>query len=132
MYIKIFIMSHCPHPQPSIHIFEDYQPYDHNTAAVAMLEMVVPRFGYSTNLTTLIVGSKQEVVDYGRGVTTGPLVIAFIFLVWILLSMYLKCRATQRTRWLSGTRVNPLPEVKRNSQPRQRPWQMPVGMLQTT
>jgi hypothetical protein len=101
------IMSFCPQAPASLHVFQEYEPFQ-RIPAISLVHNVAPRFGHTANITKLILGSSEEGEDYFRGLVAGGMAVVILFVVWVVVLIVVKCLGPKRIGWISGSR-NPLP-----------------------
>eukprot|EP00934_Nitzschia_sp_Nitz4_P008742 Nitzschia sp. Nitz4//scaffold95_size97785//6851//13079//NITZ4_004655-RA/size97785-processed-gene-0.3-mRNA-1//1//CDS//3329560436//8732//frame0 len=86
-------------------------PFVVNTAT-QNLHSSTPRFGHSTDINQLIVGSDSEQKDYLTGLLGLSALLFILFVTWTSLLFMLKCVGPARVGFLSGRKVAPARPVK--------------------
>ena len=66
-----------------------------------------PRFGHSSNITGLLLGSQEQAEDYVQGVAAASILIAAFVVAWFIVLVVLKCLGPQRVGLLSGRLYHP-------------------------
>lgn len=88
----------------------------HNTGTIIRNHENTPRFGHSSNITSVIeYGSKEEGKDYLIGILSASIAMFIFFLLWISFLLICKCLGYKLVGFLSGSRVRIPPPPKPSS-----------------
>jgi hypothetical protein len=113
-------MSFCPAALQTV--FEQ-QPFDkgrfENTEAIIWMHDSPPRFGHTSDLNRLIMGSDEDGKDYMLGLVAGSIAMFCFFFVWMCLLIVFKCCGPTRLGFWrrSMLPLNPEPMPPMNLEP---------------
>lgn len=100
-------MAYCPNPPTALFVYTRFRSFV-STPAIRFAHDAAPRFGNTANITKLFVGSSEEASDYLKGLVSGAVLTALLFVVWLVLLLVFRCGGPKYFGWLSGSRI-PLP-----------------------